>query len=373
MTTKGNLNVSGAATITGGVYEKVTISGASKINGDIEAQKISLSGASKIEGNVTAGGISASGASKINGDVKADQFTCSGATKVSGGVKADTFKASGASKIGGDVKADTVKMSGASKIAGDVAAEHFKASGSFGIGGLINADKVEISLGGRSEVAEIGGEKITVIWCGDSGGLRGGVVTVSWCSDDVGLTAGSIEGDDVHLEATSAAVVRGRRVKVGSGCRIDRVEYSESLQIDPDAKVDAYEYTGEGGSPPAVTTDPVMPPPGWKRRAHGGRAHRGLRVAIGPWEVRDPVLRAIVGILGVLLAGVAVVAAALIVAPVVAIILCVVLGLVALLLLGLAIGIPVLVAVAVVAKLLLLPFYLIRAIFCPRRRWSGWW
>lgn len=40
---------------------------------------------------------------------------------------------------------------------------------------------------------------------------------------------GDIEGDDVDLEYTQADVVRGRRVRIGEGCSIGRVEYSESL------------------------------------------------------------------------------------------------------------------------------------------------
>ena len=43
--------------------------------------------------------------------------------------------------------------------------------------------------------------------------------------------------DDISLEATDAQIVRGTRVKVGNGCRIDTVEYSESLEVSPRATV----------------------------------------------------------------------------------------------------------------------------------------
>ncbi len=46
-----------------------------------------------------------------------------------------------------------------------------------------------------------------------------------------------IEGDDVSLEATNAQIIRGKRVKVGDRCRIDTVEYSESLEVSPKATV----------------------------------------------------------------------------------------------------------------------------------------
>jgi len=46
-----------------------------------------------------------------------------------------------------------------------------------------------------------------------------------------------IEADEISLEATVAKMVRGKRVTIGPGCRIDQVEYTESLQIDPKSVV----------------------------------------------------------------------------------------------------------------------------------------
>ena len=56
---------------------------------------------------------------------------------------------------------------------------------------------------------------------------------------------GDIEGDDVDLEYTQADVVRGRRVRIGEGCSIGRVEYSESLDAW-DGTVGESVCTGEG-------------------------------------------------------------------------------------------------------------------------------
>ena len=56
---------------------------------------------------------------------------------------------------------------------------------------------------------------------------------------------GDIEGDDVDLEYTEADVVRGRRVRIGEGCSIGRVEYSESLDAW-DGTVGESVCTGEG-------------------------------------------------------------------------------------------------------------------------------
>jgi hypothetical protein len=41
----------------------------------------------------------------------------------------------------------------------------------------------------------------------------------------------------VRLERTTASVVRGRRVSIGAGCRIERVEYRDGLEVHPDATI----------------------------------------------------------------------------------------------------------------------------------------
>jgi hypothetical protein len=46
-----------------------------------------------------------------------------------------------------------------------------------------------------------------------------------------------LEADEISLEATVAKIVRGKRVIIGPECRIDRIEYAESLQIDPKSAV----------------------------------------------------------------------------------------------------------------------------------------
>ena len=47
----------------------------------------------------------------------------------------------------------------------------------------------------------------------------------------------AIEGDDVALEYVTCPRVTGRVVAIGQGCNIDLVQYSEEIEIAPDAKV----------------------------------------------------------------------------------------------------------------------------------------
>jgi hypothetical protein len=45
------------------------------------------------------------------------------------------------------------------------------------------------------------------------------------------------EGGEISLEYVTSPKVSGARVKIGDGCRIDLLEYSESYEISPKAKV----------------------------------------------------------------------------------------------------------------------------------------
>ena len=49
---------------------------------------------------------------------------------------------------------------------------------------------------------------------------------------ELGMYVRTIEGDQVELEYTQAKVVRGKYVRIGAGCEIDRVEYSGDLTVE---------------------------------------------------------------------------------------------------------------------------------------------
>jgi len=51
------------------------------------------------------------------------------------------------------------------------------------------------------------------------------------------LTVNSIEGDDLRLSNTRAKVVRGKNVIIDSGCEIDLIEYTDSLQVSRGSSV----------------------------------------------------------------------------------------------------------------------------------------
>jgi len=113
--------------------------------------------------------------------------------------------------------------------------ELFQLNGAVEVDGLLSADRIEIKVGHHSTVKEMGGERITVIHQSSTNFIKK-VLNMFLKRNDV-LEADIIEGDDIHLEATKAKLVRGNKVVIGDKCQIERVEYTGSLDVHEHAKV----------------------------------------------------------------------------------------------------------------------------------------
>ncbi len=227
-----NASISGAGKLSGGVYDTVKVAGSGKIEGNVDANQISTAGACKIEGNVKAKRMKTAGACKIIGDVQVGELKTAGSCAVEGRVEADSLESAGSQTILKGVTAKAIEIAGGWKVGGDVEADRFTAKGSINISGLLSADEVHLELGGRSKVREIGGGRIAVKRS-NQGWFT--FIGLGWGSGS--LEVETIEADEIYLEATKAQTVRGKRITIGEDCRIERVEYEESLQVDESAEV----------------------------------------------------------------------------------------------------------------------------------------
>ncbi|QAA77237.1 MAG: hypothetical protein BIP78_1471 [Candidatus Bipolaricaulis sibiricus] len=232
-----SISISGSGRVSGGEYTQVRISGSGRVEGDVVAQEIRVSGAARFHGDVKAKEIGVSGAGKFSGRVEADVLVTSGSCGIEGDAEVKELRSSGAQRIGGSFRGHYVRVSGVLHVARDLETDVFTSSGKFEIGGLLSADRVEIKLVGDSRAQEIGGENIDIR---ASSGFSFGFSLTRGLQFGVGigtLVVKQIEGDNVHLEATTAEVVRGKVVRIGPACRIGRVEYTESLEVHPEAAV----------------------------------------------------------------------------------------------------------------------------------------
>ncbi len=244
------MNISGSGHIPAGEYnEKISISGSGRIDGNVRCTALSCSGSVAAEGSVACSEkASASGSCRIAGDLSAANISISGSVSVGGDIEAENeLRISGSAKCCKSVKCTALICSGGIDIEGGIEAENARISGRINCGGLLNSELIDIELepSTESRIGSIGGSEIKIYRRSkneinirrlpllskliNSGGGHGLTVDES------------IEGDVVAIECVKSPKVIGRVVAIGADCVIDLVQYSEQIEISPDAKVEKYE------------------------------------------------------------------------------------------------------------------------------------
>ncbi|HIE47445.1 TPA: polymer-forming cytoskeletal protein [Candidatus Bipolaricaulota bacterium] len=232
---KRSVSIAGAGKVAGGEYHTVKISGSGKVEGDLVAEELRIAGAGKVEGAAKVREIVVSGTGRFEGPVEAESFHCSGACKVEAELVAKEVRVAGILKIEGNVKASYFRSGGGLKVEGSLEADLVSLAGITTVTELLAADRVEMRLEDASFVREIGGETIEIKRRSRSGLLE--ELGLPFFRKRGTLQVSTIEGDEVYLEGTQAKLVRGKKIHIGPGCLIDRVEYEESLEVHPDSRV----------------------------------------------------------------------------------------------------------------------------------------
>ncbi len=229
-----DINISGSGSVGTGEYEKIRVSGSARGEGLIRCEELHVSGSFRHEAVECSGKTHISGSAKIN-KLAAKEIHVSGSLKCEESlVSEEETKVSGVLQCGKDVKCGELKVYGAAKIGGGVEAEKVELSGAVQCKGLVNAEEIFVRLEGHNEIGSIGGSKITVKSERSGGGLMGFLFGRKDGSLEV---KDSIEGDEIYLEHTEAKTVTGKKVEIGEGCKIEKLQYFEEAIISPKAKV----------------------------------------------------------------------------------------------------------------------------------------
>ncbi len=235
-----DMKISGSGQIVSGEYENIRISGSGKLNGFVRCAGFHSSGSSKGDEIECKNEFKVSGSGKFTKSVKAGSLSVSGSFACDGNLTVDEkISCSGAAKSLGNVKCGELSVSGAFKIGGDIEAEKVKVSGALNCGGLLNAEDIFIKFDKGMEIGSIGGSKIVII---KEPIYKKSVRLPLFSSMVKGSTntvcvKNSIEGDNIAIESVEAQRVSGRVVAIGEGCEIDLVQYSEEIEVSPNAKV----------------------------------------------------------------------------------------------------------------------------------------
>ncbi|MCL6602272.1 MAG: hypothetical protein K6T94_05285 [Paenibacillus sp.] len=220
-----DLIINGVSGGSGGNYDRVIIEGVGKVTSDTTSRVF--------KGN---------GLIRVNGDLTADEMDCNGTMNVKGDLRFVTMKADGMLEIKGRLHGERCNLNGLMKVQGDCELEEFKGEGGFTIDGLLSAGQVDFRLHGSGKAREIGVESIVIRQANI------GVWSKLWSGIfpkfKPELMAGTIEGDNIDLEFTSADIVRGNKVIIGKGCSIGLVEYRSELILHPGVVIGKEEKIG---------------------------------------------------------------------------------------------------------------------------------
>lgn len=233
-----SLNISGSGSCCGGDYDQVEISGHGKITDNLTCDVLHVSGMAKLMGSVACRRADISGMGKVIGALEAKELEISGKVDCESDVIGEAVTISGMCKIKQCLNANEIlRIQGMITVGGDINGEQIISEGMVQCEGLMNCETLSFECRGISRIREIGGTLVEVRRTGRGYmGLLNFLLPSSYRGDK--LVSDLIEGDEVSLEYCEVKVVRGKKVRIGEGCKIGLVEYSEEIITSENASVE---------------------------------------------------------------------------------------------------------------------------------------
>lgn len=229
-----NLGFAGVGSVSGGVFNRVSINGNGRVEGDVDCNRLKAQGKSEVEGNVKAQLIDVKGNLMILGALDANIAHVRGQIKVVGKGTVKEISIYGRGDMHEFFAGERIKVQGGLSVAGNCTVDQFFLRGECNLGGLLSAENIDIRLHGSSRATQIEGS-IVKIKRESPFGFFG--MMSSLFQKERSLSVESIEGDAIILEDTRAKVVRGNSVIIGPGCEIEHVEYRNHLHQHEEATV----------------------------------------------------------------------------------------------------------------------------------------
>lgn len=235
-----DMKINGSGQISAGEYDNVGIAGSGRLHGLVRCESFRTAGSSHGEEIECKRDFKVSGSCRIDKNVKAGSLSVAGSFSCGGDVTVyEKLSCSGSARIDGALKCGTLSVMGSTKVAGDVEADIVNVGGKLDCDGLLNAEEITIKFDYGMEIGSIGGSKITI----HNDTERNKLARIPLLSklikavDGIVYIKNAIEGDEISLKNVYAPRISGRIVTIGDGCKIDHVQYSENIDISPNAQV----------------------------------------------------------------------------------------------------------------------------------------
>lgn len=207
-----DITIMGESHMSGGGYGSIKILGTASTQEDIEAERIKVMGSGEFR------------------CVKAGEIKVTGEARFTGSLNVTTLDIYGSVNAYSTIKAQRIKIYGSLNASEEVSAEKFHAKGIIKLTSL-NADDIIIEPAENCRVQEIGGEKVQVK---PLGRFRLGFFGFNHPKR---LESDTIEADWIELSNTTVRIIKGNQVVIGPGCKIETVEYRDSLVVDANSTV----------------------------------------------------------------------------------------------------------------------------------------
>lgn len=206
-----SVNIAGSGMISPGTYQTIRCAGAAKVSGEVTVEVVHVSGALQAGGSVSCSELRVSGGADVAQDLACDHGRVSGSLHVKGSLQvSQELHVSGSVHVGGRLSGHEFRGSGAVRVGEDVAMDTFTSSGSVDCPGLVSADRIHLAIHRRCQVGELAGGSIEVLR--PSTATQGLNRIFNRSLAEPRLTVGEISADDVHVEMTHAATIRGDRI-----------------------------------------------------------------------------------------------------------------------------------------------------------------
>ncbi len=231
-----NMQIAGSGHIGPGEYEEISISGSGDAHGLVRCENFHVAGSAKGEEIECKNEFHVAGSCHISERIKANEIHIAG--NLSCGQHGEEQKETA-------VKCTKLAVAGSADVKGDVEAECVEVHGRLNCSGLINAEEITIEYESKLSLGSVGGSKIAIYQSENFKKKKKVKPLFSFLrrssSTEQTVAAvrvlGTIEGDSIALEGVSAKQVSGRIVAIGAECDIELVQYSEQVEIHPEAKV----------------------------------------------------------------------------------------------------------------------------------------
>ncbi|MDU5021985.1 MAG: hypothetical protein E6269_15690, partial [Clostridiales bacterium] len=177
-----------------------------------------------------------SGVLKNSKNIQCEEFKVSGVLKSSESLQAQSIDVSGVATIGKNIKSQKIFGEGCIKVKEEIESEKIDLQGNIICEGLINCEDFYLFTEGESKIGEIGATNIEI--CGGEKSRNIFNIFIPKRIKNNHAYIKVIEGDNIKLSNCDVDIVRGKNIVIGENCKINKVEYSESIDINELSKVD---------------------------------------------------------------------------------------------------------------------------------------